>query len=193
MDGDAIRLPASLTDGVILLDAHTPADAEAHLRGEDAEMLLRFDSPARATLEQTRTAIARWIDARAVGGPMFVYALRGPSGSLAGGCEVRRLTAQRANVSYWVYPEFRNQGFATRALTLLRESARRLQYVHQLEAHIDAGNIASRRVAERAGFIEAGLVEDTSRAGTRSTRVLYLWRVAAASGYPRAHNGGLRE
>jgi RimJ/RimL family protein N-acetyltransferase len=43
--------------------------------------------------------------------------------------------------------------------------------------HIDADNIASRRVAERAGFFEAGLVEDTSWSGTRTTRVLYVWRV----------------
>jgi RimJ/RimL family protein N-acetyltransferase len=176
---DAIPLPASLTDGVILLDAHTVADAEAHLRGEDAEMLLRFDSSERATLKQTRAAMRRWIDARAAGGPMFAYALRRPSGLLVGGCEVRRLEPESANVSYWVFPEFRKQGYATRALTLLCESARRLRFVQQLEAHIDADNIASRQVAERAGFVEAGLVEDTSRAGTRSTRVLYLWRVTA--------------
>ena len=179
MGADAIRLPASLTDGVILLDAHTVSDAEAHFRGEDAEMLLRFDSSERATLEQTRAAIGRWIDARAAGGPMFAYALRRPSGLLIGGCEVRRLGRESANVSYWVFPAFRNQGYATRALALLCESARRLRYVQQLEAHIDADNIASRRVAERAGFVEAGFVEDTSSAWARSTRVLYLWRVTA--------------
>jgi streptomycin 6-kinase len=185
MGGDALRLPASMTDGVVLLDAHTISDAEAHLRGEDAEMLLRFDSPARATLEQTRAAIGRWIDARAAGGPMFAYALRRPSGLLVGGCEVRRSSPKSANVSYWVFPEFRNQGYATRALTLLCESARRLRYVRQLEAHVDPDNIASRRVAEKAGFVEAGFVEDTSWAGTRSTRVLYVWRVDAADGAAR--------
>ena len=41
------------------------------------------------------------------------------------------------------------------------------------EAHIDADNIASRRVAEKAGFIETGIVNDESRAGTISARVLY--------------------
>ena len=65
-----IRLPESLTDGEIILDSHTILDAEAHLRGEDEEMLRRFDTSQRSTLEQTRVAISRWIDARAAGGQL---------------------------------------------------------------------------------------------------------------------------
>jgi hypothetical protein len=63
-----IRLPELLTDDAIILDSHTILDAEAHLRGEDEEMLLRFDTSLRSTLEQTRAAIRRWIDARAAAG-----------------------------------------------------------------------------------------------------------------------------
>ena len=40
-----LRLPAAHTDGVIRLDSHTLADAEAHVAGEDREMRLRFDAP----------------------------------------------------------------------------------------------------------------------------------------------------
>jgi hypothetical protein len=39
-----IWLPDALTDGVITIDGHRLADAEAHLAGEDAEMRLRFDA-----------------------------------------------------------------------------------------------------------------------------------------------------
>src|ERR1700724_768036 len=91
-----IRLPESLTDREIILDSHTMADAEAHLQGEDDEMLLRFGSSRRASLEQTRAAIRHWIDARDAGGPMFAYALRQPSRLLMGGCEIRRLSSDRA-------------------------------------------------------------------------------------------------
>ncbi len=59
-----IRRPESLTDGEIVLDAHTMEDVEAHLRGEDEEMLRRFDSTQRATAEQTRAAITRRIYGR---------------------------------------------------------------------------------------------------------------------------------
>jgi RimJ/RimL family protein N-acetyltransferase len=175
-----IRLPESLTDGEVILDSYTILDAEAHLRGEDEEMLLRFDTSLCSTLEQTRSAIRRWIDARAAGGPMFAYALRQPSPLLMGGCEIRLLSPDRAKVSYWIFPEFRNQGYATRALALLCENAARIQEIQEIEAHIDADNVASRRVAERAGFIETGVVEDVSWAGTISSRVLYVQPVAQA-------------
>jgi RimJ/RimL family protein N-acetyltransferase len=147
-----ICLPESVTDGEIILGNHAILDAEAHLRGEDEEMLRRFDTSQRSTLEQTRVAISRWIDARAAGGPMFAYALRQPSRLLMGGCELRLLSPDRAKVSYWIFPEFRNQGYATRALGLLCETAARIQNVREIEAHIDADNIASRRVAEKAGL-----------------------------------------
>jgi len=169
-----IGLPESVTDGEIILDSHTILDAEEHLRGEDEEMLRRFDTSHRSTLEQTQVAIRRWIDARAAGGPMFAYALRQPSRLLMGGCEIRLLSPNRANISYWIFPEFRNQGYATRALMLLCENVARIQHIQEIEAHIDADNIASRRVAEKAGFIETGIVEDKSWAGAISSRVLYV-------------------
>jgi Acetyltransferase (GNAT) domain len=85
-------------------------------------MLRRFDTSQRSTLEQTRSAIRRWIDARAAGGPTFAFALRQPSGLLMGGCEIRLLSPDRAKVSYWIFPEFRNQEYATRVLALLCEN-----------------------------------------------------------------------
>jgi RimJ/RimL family protein N-acetyltransferase len=172
-----IRLPASMSDGAIVLDAHTLADAEAHWRGEDDEMRRRFESPRRATLDDTRAAIGRWIEARAAGGPNFAYALRKPAGALMGGCEMQRLGPGRANVSYWVFPGFRGRGHAARALRLLRAAAAEIVDLRQLEAHIDQDNFASRRVAEAAGFGEAGVVEDESWSGELSTRMLYVWAV----------------
>ena len=94
-----LRLPDALSDGVILLDAHRIADAEAHHQGEDDEMRLRFDAPRKATLDEARGAMARWIEGREAGAPMFAYALRSPPGELMGGCELRLLTARAANVS----------------------------------------------------------------------------------------------
>ncbi len=163
---DALRLPATLSDGEIVLDGHVLADAEAHLAGEDAEMRRRFEAPGPATLGGTRAAMARWIAARAAGGPMFAYAVRGPDGALIGGCEIRLLAADRARVSYWMFPAFRGRGHAARALALLVEAA--APFPRQLEAHIDADNAASRRVAEKAGFSESGVAEDAAGA-----RVLY--------------------
>jgi RimJ/RimL family protein N-acetyltransferase len=157
-----IRLPETLTDGVILLDDPRPEDAEAHWSGEDFEMIRRFDPSLyrKVTLEHTRGVMLMWAQARAAGGPMFVYAIRARHGPLAGGVELRRITRERGNVSYWVYPPFRGMGYASRGLRLLSDAAREVEGLVQLEAHIDADNLASQRVAQAAGYIPAGENDD---------------------------------
>ena len=167
-----MRLPDRLTDGVVVLDAPTLDDAAAHNAGEDGEMRLRFESPRPATLDEHRAAFGRWVAAREAGGPDIVYAVRGKGGVLMGGCEIRRPAADRASVSYWIYPAFRGQGLAVRALALLCEAASS-QGLTRIEAHIDADNHASRRTAEAAGFVETGEVEDEEWTGRLVTRLLY--------------------
>jgi RimJ/RimL family protein N-acetyltransferase len=172
-----LRLPQTLTDGVVRLDGHTLADAEAHWAGEDEEMMRRFDSPRKGTLEQTRAAMERWIAARAAGGPEFAYALRQPVGLLMGGCATYPLAADRANVSYWIFPAFRGRGYVTRAVALLCEAVGRVPGLTWIEAHVDADNIASRRVAEKSGFVEEGTVVDEAWSGEPRTRLRYIKRV----------------
>ena len=170
--GRPLRLPARMADDVVLLDGHVLADAEAHLAGEDAEMLRRFEAPHAATLDQTRAAIERWIAARAAGGPMIAYAVRA-AGELVGGCELRLAGPDSVDVSYWVFPAFRGQGYARRALTLLCQAVAGLDDVSWVEVHIDPDNLASRRVAEAAGFVETGVVRDPTASGETARRLLY--------------------
>ncbi len=175
-----LRLPETLTDGVVRLDGHTVADAEAHWLGEDDEMRRRFEAPRRATLNETRAAMQRWIDARAAGGPMFAYALRLPSGVLIGGCEIRRLSPDRASVSYWTFPRFRGSGYAALALALLSDAAEATPGLDRIEAHVDEDNLASRATAVKAGYVESGLVVDESDLGPPLTRMLYVRRIHRA-------------
>jgi RimJ/RimL family protein N-acetyltransferase len=182
-----IVLPPILEDGVIRLDAHTPADADAHRQGEDAEMRRRFEAPRPATLEEIRVAIGRWSQQRACGGPGFTYALRMLSGELAGGCELRRPDADCAHVSYWVFAAFRRQGLAGRALRLMLAAAREaMPELRAFEAHIDPDNVASRALAAGAGFVESGQVEEAALSGETISRLRYVLAApgsAEASGY----------
>ena len=174
-----IRLPEQLSDGVVVLDGYQLADAEAHLAGEDAEMLRRFEAPRQATLDEMRVSIQRWIDARAAGGPNFCYAMRLPSGILIGGCEVRWLPHDALNVSYWLFPQYRGQGSAGRAMTLLCDAVASIPGLKQVEAHVDADNAASRHVAERAGFVQNGsVVDDAANGDGAITRVRYVRTIA---------------
>lgn len=167
-----LGLAPALSDGRMVLDAFTLADAEARLAGEDAEMRRRFDARAPATLEQTREAIRRWMAAGESDGPMRAYALRDQHGQLMGGCEARSTSEEVVEVSYWVFASFRGRGLASRALRLLCGGIDDAGGARRIEAHIDADNLASRRAAKRAGFIPIGEVRDKSLAGGELTRLL---------------------
>jgi RimJ/RimL family protein N-acetyltransferase len=168
------NLPADLSDGVILLDAHRMEDAEAHLLGEDEEMRRRFDAVRPATLNETRQALERWIAARDCGGdPMFAYAMRELSGQLIGGCELRMRSANSANLSYWVFAPFRGRGYALRAVNLLASAAERIAGLNRLELRIAPDHESSRRVARKAGFTEEGTVEEKAWTGALSTMEFY--------------------
>jgi RimJ/RimL family protein N-acetyltransferase len=171
-----IRLPKTLSDGVVVLDGHTLSDAQAHWDGEDAEMIRRFEVPRRATLDEMRCTIQRWMDARTAGTPNFCYAIRMPDGLLVGGCEVRWLAVppNALNISYWCYPQFRKRGFVGRAITLMLGAVLATR-AKQIEAHVDACNVASRKVVERAGFVEQGTVVDDPVSGNVGiTRLRYV-------------------
>lgn len=169
-----LRLPESLSDLTVLLDAHRIRDAEAHLEGEDAEIRRRFDAERAATIEETRAAMMRWIEGRAAGAPMFAYAVRLPPRRLIGGCELRMRSRSSANISYWIFPSFRGRGYALRAVTLLCGAAEAVDGLERLEARIAPDNEGSRQVAEKAGFQEAGTVEETAWTGAVSTMSFYV-------------------
>lgn len=80
------------------------------------------------------------------------------TGELLGSMGVRLLDDAIGQIGYWVSREARGRGVATRALRLISEWAfdalglARLQLITELE------NLASQRVAEKAGFQREGLL-----------------------------------
>jgi RimJ/RimL family protein N-acetyltransferase len=168
-DSVLLRFPARLSDDSVLLDSYRLTDAEAHLAGEDAEMRRRFDQPRPADLVTARRAIERWIAGRAAGRPMFAYAVRDSAGTLIGGCELRMRSTGAANLSYWIFPAYRRRGFASRALNLVAAAAEGIPGLSRLELRIAPDNLASRRVARKAGFSLVGSETATGPTGTAST------------------------
>ena len=145
----------------IVLNAHDDDEAAAHAAGEDEETARRFGWwPARSTEETVRAAYANWARNWQDDGPVRAFAARDPgSGALVGGCELRIGPGGTGEVSYWTHAGKRGQGHARNALALLVGYAASIG-VTCLEAHVAAGNQASRRVAEAAGFVQAGTFTD---------------------------------
>lgn len=143
-----------LTDGVVVLDAHGPADIEPHVAGEDDETARRFGWwPNRSDAETVARAFHEWSEDWSQQRSRRTFAVRDADGRLVGGCELRlQPDGVSGHVSYWTNAGERSRGYGSRALRLLVEFSGTAG-VTRLESHVAPDNLASRRVSERAGFV----------------------------------------
>ena len=72
-----------------------------------------------------------------------------------------------ANLGYWVAPGARGHGLAARAVALVSAWAFARLRLARLEIWVEPANIASQRVAERAGFVHEGLLRSYVQLRTR--------------------------
>ena len=148
-----------MDDGVVRLTEYAIDDAPVLCEVDgDVEHRRRFDFPEDFTpsLEHSQRVIQRWAEERRAG-VRFPFAVRDVhTGELLGGCEVRPLADGGANVSYWTHARHRRRGVAGRAVLLVSAFAFDSLRVSRLEILADADNVASLRVARRAGFHEVG-------------------------------------
>ena len=114
---------------------YTQADAEAYLRLAD----------------ELRNAGERLPFAVAAAG----------SDELVGAIDAR--LGEVGSIGYWVHPASRGGGVATRALVLLSRWAVTEGGVERLELTTHPDNVASQRVAEKAGFVREGVLRGHMR------------------------------
>jgi RimJ/RimL family protein N-acetyltransferase len=81
----------------------------------------------------------------------------------------------RGSVGYWLLEDVRGRGRATRAVRLMASWALSEMRLGRLRLHTDPENVASQRVAERAGFTREGVLRayNVRRDGTRADAVVY--------------------
>jgi RimJ/RimL family protein N-acetyltransferase len=94
---------------------------------------------------------------------------------VVGGVNLRLTDNHNAEISYFLRESVRGQGWATRSVLLVSRWAFRSLGIERIELRVHPENEASRRVAERAGFVFEG-VERASRAwpdGARFDSLLF--------------------
>src|SRR3954454_17787107 len=97
------------------------------------------------------------------------------TGDVLGGATLHHLDAERGvvEIGYWLLPEARGRGVATRIARLLAEHSFALG-VQRVEAYVNVGNDLSERVLERARFTREGVVRSLPRPdGSRVDKTLY--------------------
>jgi [ribosomal protein S5]-alanine N-acetyltransferase len=80
----------------------------------------------------------------------------------------------RVSIWYWLAPSARGRGLAERAVRLLASWALTELRTARLEALIEPGNASSRRLVEKLGFTEEGLLRSfAALPGRRADVVMY--------------------
>jgi RimJ/RimL family protein N-acetyltransferase len=102
-------------------------------------------------------------------------AICGHDGQLLGAIGVSlRSDPGVAEIGYWLAPEARGRGLATRALRLLSAWTLREVGIARLQLQTDVDNLPSQAVAERAGFTREAVLRDyMDNRGARRDSVMF--------------------
>ncbi|MGW7302530.1 GNAT family N-acetyltransferase [Streptomyces sp. NPDC054829] len=160
--GTATPLPELRADGLLLRpwDPESETDVEAWLRGRTDPEFTRWNTPLRFTTDRdTARDQLRAAAQNAAEGAAAPYCVADPeTGRPLGhiGVNVINRVMNTARVGYWVLPEARGHGVATRALAVTARWAFTELGLHRLELDHAVGHDASCHIAERCGFRHEG-------------------------------------
>ncbi|MFE1438161.1 GNAT family N-acetyltransferase [Streptomyces sp. NPDC058739] len=161
-------------------DADSPADAEAWLRGLTDPEFRRWNTPLRQVedLAAARASLRAKAERAADGADVTFRVVDAVSGTTLGQIGVNMIDRlmSTARVGYWVLPEARGRGVATRALLLAGHWALTSLGLHRLELGHAVGHDVSCRTAERCGFPAEGTLrgamwEDERRSAYRDVHL----------------------
>jgi len=159
-----LRVPEPpLTDGVVTLRIPDEEDLPAIERGITDPDVIRWIGPyeasARRTLERNRSL---WNE-----GTGATFSICDPDGVVVGHIWVNVGGSSEGTVGYWLLPEARGRGFATRSVRLISRWALGDLRLARLSLHTEPDNERSQRVAERSGFVREGVLRSYKEQGGR--------------------------
>ena len=156
---------AVIDDEAIRLRPLTAGDAETHLAGCDQVIVDSLGGGEPPKFEQVQHWLAANASAWASDEPVVDLGIEDKAtGALCGTVGIQRrldyLKPGQVNLTYSIYPHWRGRGYATRAVRLAMEVARRHSDVDQFVIRAATWNRASIRVAHRLGFAYSHTSDD---------------------------------
>ena len=162
-----------LSDGVIVLRPLDERDLPAIERAaSDTEIRKWFDLHTRRPTDYLAAKREAW--AEGTGASFAICDATRPETCL-GHVFIERDDDGRGSIGYWLLEDGRGKGRGTRAVRLMASWALPEMRLGRLQLHTDPENVASQRVAERAGFTREGVLRayNGRRDGTRADAVVY--------------------
>ena len=132
-----------------------PEESEALARGAHAKFLQRLDLVYS----------------------MWLHAGDGQETELVGGTGLHRLdwTVRRFEIGYWCHSAHRGRGLVSEAAVALNRLAFDQLNAHRVEIRMDARNLASQRVAQKAGFTLEGTLRGADHGVEGLPRDLHIY------------------
>jgi RimJ/RimL family protein N-acetyltransferase len=161
---DRRPLPADpgLTDGQVSLRWFRPEDAADVARACSDPLTARWlPVPVPYTLEDGRTYVEDVVPVGWADGTSATFAVvSAQDGGFLGDISLKlpHRDLRFGEVGYWTAPWARGQGVASRATRLVADWGLRELGLNRVELLAEVGNVASQRVAEKAGFVREGVV-----------------------------------
>ena len=161
-----VKQDIQLTDGFVTLRPYRAEDSEAMYEAvresiPEISKWMEWCTPA-FSMEQSRDFVEScpeaWEDETAFG-----FAITDAvTGRYLGGCGLNRIRYDlgMANLGYWVRTGATKKGVATATTRLLAGFGFDELDLNRIELVIDAENLASQRVAEKAGAIKEGILRN---------------------------------
>lgn len=148
-----------------------PAVARACRDTEIARWLAFVPQPY--TSDDARRYIQECIDASDDRRPFAIIDAK--SGAVIGSIDMRITRLGTGHIGYWMAAEARGRGLTTAALRTLSRWAIEELDLGRIELAADPENLASQRVAEKAGFQREGVLRSMlpTRDGTRRDGVMF--------------------
>lgn len=147
----------------INIRCYRPEDADSFFNAARESSAEVFPWLPWCQADYSREAAAAWTASRKELfelGTEFEFAIVDATDRFLGGCGLNQIsTANRlANLGYWVRSSVSGRGVATRAVQLLANFAFSETTLERLEIVCAVGNVASQRVAEKAGAQREGVL-----------------------------------
>jgi ribosomal-protein-alanine N-acetyltransferase len=142
-----------LADAVVSLRPLAATDlAAVEAALDDPEVCRWFDNRGVSAREVVERAVARWQTGEAAEFAVL------DAGECVGSLWLNLGVDSRASIGYWLLPDARGRGLAAHALMLVSRWGFDELGVKRIGLLADPRNLASVRVAERAGFLREGVL-----------------------------------
>lgn len=152
----------TLTAEALTLRPLAQSDAEDITEAcQDIETQRWLPLPQPYTLASAEWFIGTFAPGLRTSGAGMVFAIESADG-LAGVIDLKHVnwTTKVAEVGYWVAPWARGRGVASNATRALARWAMVEHGFQRVELYAATGNLASQRVAEKAGFVREGVARN---------------------------------